>query len=219
MALTLRELRGRKEWWSFLFALFATPQALGLGLLVYMWIESNQPEMRDPGRGFAVGLASVFFSLLLLFTVPITVLCWVKKRRYEGEWRARTGKGEPLTAGILTDAHVEGIANLVRPFAGQAYEVATYWGLTEAVALADSIHHALLHAGWTSSKSAERSILPGGVVGARVYVHPEADEHVKAAAAALVAALSAAQIETKLRQQPTSTPPNNKLSLHIGLWP
>ena len=50
-------------------------------------------------------------------------------------------------------------------------------------------------------------------------MHPEADEHVKEAAEALVRALNDEDITTELRQQNPQNAKDNKISLNVGTKP
>jgi hypothetical protein len=137
----------------------------------------------------------------------------------EQERLARVKIEQRLADRVLTDAQVEAIADKLKPFAGQEYRVTTYWDLKEPLALANRIHQSLTRAGWKYSKPEGATALFSGIGGVQVYVHPDANEVVQAAATALVSALTAEDIETDMRQQNAPNNPDIKLYVNVGTKP
>jgi hypothetical protein len=133
-----------------------------------------------------------------------------------GEARAETQKiREQLADRKLTDEQVSQIAERVKPFLGQQYEVTTYWDDAECMAIAGRIYDALTLGGWEYLKPVRAEMLLGGVVGVLVYVNPKADDKTQNAAATLIAALNDNHIDAGLREQNDPTP-NNKIHLNLG---
>jgi rubrerythrin len=117
----------------------------------------------------------------------------------------------------LTDAQLKVIADKLKAFAGQEYDVTAYWDSKESVGIANRIHAALQMAGWKFLPMKEWHGLFGGVVGVQVWVHPQADTLTKEAARSLTSALLAEGIYTEPREQnPTNNPKHNKISLSVG---
>jgi hypothetical protein len=139
----------------------------------------------------------------------------------------RAGNAENETAGLkqrladrtLTDAQVHAIADKVKLFAGQEFEVTTYWDLKESMAISNRIYDALTLAGWKYLKPERGEALMGGVAGVLVYVHPAAGEQTKKAAAALISALNEESIAAEPRAQNDPANPTNKIHLNIGTKP
>lgn len=117
----------------------------------------------------------------------------------------------------LSDEQVERIVQALRPFSGQEYGVTPYWDSKESSNIAERINQTLQKAGWRLLQPTGYHSLLGGLVGILVWRHPEADEQTKAAAVALVAALSNAGLHTELRiENPTNNPKHNKINLSVG---
>lgn len=117
----------------------------------------------------------------------------------------------------LSDKQVEVIANKLRSYEGQEYELVAYWDSKESVGIANRIHAALQLAQWKYLKLDAWHGLLGGVVGVQVWIHPDADPKTKSAAHLLVSALVAEGIEAESREQnPTNNPKHNKIALSIG---
>jgi len=120
----------------------------------------------------------------------------------------------------LTDAQLATIAATLKPFAGQEYEVVTFWDLREPMAISNRIASALNGAGWKYFQLAAATVIVGGFAGIEVYVHPAADEGARKAAAGLAVALIKEGIaaNVQLFNEPANTPitHRNKIQLEIG---
>ena len=119
-----------------------------------------------------------------------------------------------LTAGQLTM-----IADHLRGFAGQEFDVTPYWDLKESMAIANQIADGLNHADWKYVPPKQSGFMLGGVAGVQVYVHPSADNKIKTAASSLVAVLNEQGIESEIRYQNAANPPDSKLHLNVGTKP
>jgi hypothetical protein len=117
----------------------------------------------------------------------------------------------------LTDEQVAQVADKVKHFTGQQFEVTTYWDIKECLAIANRIYNALQLANWEYLKPGGEVLL-GGFAGVLVYVNPKADEKAKDAAHALVDALNEVKILAELREENDPTP-NNKIHLNVGTKP
>lgn len=140
-------------------------------------------------------------------------------KKAEEERLARTKIEERLSDRTLTALQIEDIVAKVKPFAGQEYTVTTYWGLREPQDLANRIHQSLIQAGWKYIKHESAVMLPSGISGVQVYVHPGADERVKNAADSLISALIDENITVYLRKMDGPNNLDNKLHLNIGVKP
>jgi hypothetical protein len=117
----------------------------------------------------------------------------------------------------LTDEQIAAIADKLRPFVPQAYEITPYWDMKESVSITNRIYRALVLAGWTQNEPQKGRALLGGVVGVLVYIHPAAGSKTKDAANSLVSALNAENISSELKQEnPTNNPPNDVLGINVG---
>ena len=90
----------------------------------------------------------------------------------------------------LTDVHIKEIADTLKAFSGQEYTVTAYWDSKESLNIANRIHAALLLAHWKYSPKGSEGMMLGGVVGVKVWHHPDADENTKKAAQNLISVLT-----------------------------
>ncbi len=118
----------------------------------------------------------------------------------------------------LSDLQVQNIGDALNQFAGQEYEVITYWENPECIAISARIYRALRVAHWTFIPLGGRQWLPPGTIGVLVFIHPSPPStQTKAAADALILALNAEGITADLRTQlPGNNPPHNRITLSIG---
>ena len=124
---------------------------------------------------------------------------------------------ETLADRSLTDKQLEVLASKLKPFAGQEYDVTAYWDSKESIGIAQRIHQALQLASWKFLPSKQYRALLGGIVGAQVWHHPEADESTKKAARSLIEALLKEGIQTgESIQNPTNNPKHNTISINVG---
>lgn len=117
----------------------------------------------------------------------------------------------------LTDQQLRAITDQVRPFAGQEYEVITYWDDKEPMAISNRISRGLVRlASWRPEQPKRFEALLGGVKGILVYVDSKADEKTKRAAAVLASALErAGGLECRLESTHGSEYPN-KIQIQVG---
>jgi hypothetical protein len=119
----------------------------------------------------------------------------------------------------LSETQLKAIAEKIRPFAGQEFDVTPYWDLKESLAIANQIASGLKFGGWNYVAPKQSGFMLGGTAGVQVWVHPTADDTVKNAANALVAALDEQGIESELRLQNPANPADPKLHLNVGAKP
>ncbi len=152
-----------------------------------------------------------------------TLLSEVRQLAKEAQERASSAeKGtERLTTRfadrLLTDAQVQAIGAALKSFAGQEWEVTTYWDIPECINISNRILAALQIARWKYIPPEGFHALFGGVVGVLVYVHPSPPNgNVRLAADALVSALNANGITAQLRLENAKNTPSNRITLSIG---
>jgi len=124
-----------------------------------------------------------------------------------------------FAARTLSDFQIKAIADKIRSFAGQEFDVTPYWDLKESMAIANQIAIGLQYAGWSYIAPKQPGFMLGGIAGVQVWVHPTADDKVKNAANALIAALNGQGIESELRLQNPANPPDPKVHLNVGTKP
>jgi hypothetical protein len=71
-------------------------------------------------------------------------------------------------------------------------------------------------AGWKMVPLSQPSFLLGGIAGVQVWLHPDASDEAKAAAAVLVMALKAEQFDAMLKFQNPQNPKDNMIRLNVG---
>jgi hypothetical protein len=121
---------------------------------------------------------------------------------------------------VLTTQDQRLIVSEISKFAGQEYQVTTFWDLNEPLAFANQLHNALQAAKWKFVPQERGTFLLGGLGGIQVWIHPSADEKTKAAANVLVSVLAAIGKEPVLKlQNPTDNPKHNLIQLNIGTKP
>jgi hypothetical protein len=119
----------------------------------------------------------------------------------------------------LTDEQVQQIADKLKTFTGQEFQIVTYWEMKEPLALANRIYTPLDLAGWKYVKPERAAFMLGGTEGVQVWRHPNADDRVQKAADALVATLNDADIASVLKLQNIANPIDNKINLNVGTKP
>jgi multidrug efflux pump subunit AcrA (membrane-fusion protein) len=118
---------------------------------------------------------------------------------------------------VLSVKEQQLIISRISKFTGQEYLVTTFWDLKESLDFANQLHRTLLSAGWKYIPHGEGgSLLLGGVAGVQVWVHPEADSQVKAAADALILALEEIGKAPTLKLQNPKNAKDNRIHLNIG---
>ena len=125
---------------------------------------------------------------------------------------------ERLADRKLTDEQISLIGASVKQFAGQQFEVTTYWDIKECLAIANRIYDALQLAEWEYIKPEGARWLMAGISGVQIYGNSKAEDKTKSAAKALADALKVANIDAELRDENDPTP-NNKIALNVGAKP
>jgi hypothetical protein len=121
---------------------------------------------------------------------------------------------------VLTDEEIQAIAEKLKSFSGQEFQIVTYWEMQEPLAFANQIYAALDLAGWKYIKLERATVMLGGTEGVQVWTHPNADEEVKKAADALTTALTGADVAAVVHKfQNVENPKDNKINLNVGTKP
>jgi hypothetical protein len=120
---------------------------------------------------------------------------------------------------VLTDEQVQQVADKLKQFGGQEFQIVTYWEMKEPLAFANRIYTPLDLAGWKYIKPESATFMLGGTEGVQIWRHPNADDRVQKAADALVAALNDADVATVLKLQNVENPIDDKINLNVGTKP
>jgi hypothetical protein len=123
---------------------------------------------------------------------------------------------EKLADRTLSLEQQQSIAKKLGRFSGQGYKIVPYWDSQESYGIANRIHQALQMAHWTFIPPSTGVALMGGVVGVRVWHHPDADESTKKAASALIDALNAEGITTYEKIENPNAPKYNEIVVNVG---
>jgi hypothetical protein len=118
----------------------------------------------------------------------------------------------------LSDAQVQSIGDALSVFAGQEYDIVTYWDTPECMNISNRIHAALQVARWRYIPPPETGVaLFGGITGVQVFRHPDSDDGAKRAADSLISLLNVNGVYAQLKiQNPKNNPKHNRLSLSVG---
>ncbi len=116
----------------------------------------------------------------------------------------------------LTDGQVKSIADEIRPYSGQEFDVTTFWDLREPFQIANRVAGAMIVGGWKYVKPESTGFLLGGLAGVEVWVHPAAPDGVKKAADALILALNKEGIAAHKKEQNPKNPIDLKIHLNVG---
>jgi hypothetical protein len=120
---------------------------------------------------------------------------------------------------VLADQQLKQIADKVKEYEGQEFQVVTYWDMKEPLALANQLYTSLDQAGWKYIKPERATFMLGGTEGVQVWRHPDADDRVQKAADALLAALNDAGLVAVLKLQNPADPIDNKINVNVGTKP
>jgi hypothetical protein len=130
-----------------------------------------------------------------------------------------------LAARSLTNAQVADIIEQLKPFAGQHFDIVTYWRNPESLALANRIYDALIKAGWLYDKPPSGEFILGVETGVVVLYDKRAGEPVVKAVKAFTYALltndlyAAPDPQAELATPPASEPVNTKITINVGIKP
>jgi hypothetical protein len=109
------------------------------------------------------------------------------------------------------------IRDALQKYAGQEYQITTFWDLKEPLAFSEQLHQTLQQAGWKFiPHGAGGSFLLGGISGVQVWVHPNAASNVSEAADALITVLSQLDFAPVRKQQDASAAGDNIIRLNVG---
>jgi len=90
----------------------------------------------------------------------------------------------------LTDAQVEKMVKILKPFAGQQFDIVPYWNSPESMGIYKRIGNTLLKAKWEYLPPKGYVSNPPGLIGVKVYINSDIDELNKKAAESLVRILN-----------------------------
>lgn len=126
---------------------------------------------------------------------------------------------EKLADRVVTDGDFAHVVEALKNFAGQEYDVTTFWDMREPLALANRIHAALGASGWMYVKPDSGTFLLGGLEGIEVFVHPGASDRSRAAAATLVGVLNGAGLAARPKATDAASSASDKIHLNVGTKP
>jgi hypothetical protein len=130
-----------------------------------------------------------------------------------------------LAARSLTDAQVVDIIEQLKPFAGQHFDIVTYWRNPESVAVTNRIYAALISAGWLYDKPPSGEFILGVETGVVVLYDNRSGEAVAKAVKAFVYALLTNDLYAAVDPQaegakiPESQPVSAKMTINVGIKP
>ncbi len=119
----------------------------------------------------------------------------------------------------LTDGQISEIADAIKAFLGQEYDVTPYWDTKESLTIANRISEAMTRGGWKYVPPERSGFMLGGITGVQVWVHPSADEKTRRAADSLLHILNKVGIVAELRMQNSQNPKENRIHLNVGTKP
>jgi ribosomal 50S subunit-associated protein YjgA (DUF615 family) len=156
------------------------------------------------------------------YSDALTTIASLQEQMRSARTEAETAKAtaqkleQRLADRVLTDAQLSAIADRLRAFSAQEYQITTFWNLKEPVAIANRIHKSLIAAGWLFKKPEPPTFLLEPMAGIRVWVHPAAEERTKQAANALVSVLSEQGMAAELRHNNAPQKPDNIINIQVG---
>jgi hypothetical protein len=130
-----------------------------------------------------------------------------------------------LAARSLTDAQVVDIIEQLKPFAGQHFDIVTYWRNPESVAVTNRIYGALISAGWLYDRPPSGEFILGVETGVMVLYDNRSGEAVAKAVDAFVYALLTNDLYASPDPQsagakiPDSQPVSAKITINVGIKP
>ncbi|MBX9823753.1 MAG: hypothetical protein K2Y27_02040 [Xanthobacteraceae bacterium] len=141
-------------------------------------------------------------------------------QKAEEEKLARVKIEERLADRSISDRQFGELIVMARPFAGQEYEVTTFWDLREPMAISNRLSQALTVGGWNLKQPETGRWILGGLEGVEIYHHPRSPNAARAARA-ITDALNSIGIAatTKQKNVPADSEPEHKLSFNVGTKP
>jgi hypothetical protein len=124
-----------------------------------------------------------------------------------------------LAARILSDEQAAAIAEKVKPFAGQVFQVIPYWKNPESLSFANRIAGILISSGWKLDQPTAFTTLVGVLTGINVEIDAGETEEVKGAATTLFDALSSSDAFATLDDTFKREPPSHRVSISVGIKP
>lgn len=196
---------------------FAVYVAATIGVLVGVYWEGDQFPKEKQQRGWLLLVRSL--AVDTLFTILVFgVDGWISAIQRE-EIIALEIRLAPRS---LSDGQLSEIAKALAPFAGQEFDIVTFWDSKEPHDLTNRIYAALTSpiANWKYIKPQSGEFLLGGLEGTQIWAHPEADKQTKDAVNALIEALRKEGIATEAKEQNlTNNPKHNKIVINVGTKP
>jgi hypothetical protein len=120
-----------------------------------------------------------------------------------------------LAARTLSDDQLEGIANKLRPFGVQHFDIVAYWKNPESLLLANRIYEAIIKAGWVYDKPASGEFILGVETGVIVWFDHRSPPETSNAAREFIEALNESGIEAIADPVPQNA--NNPIVTHIQI--
>jgi hypothetical protein len=126
-----------------------------------------------------------------------------------------------LAARSLSDDQFADIAQRLKPFSPQTFQVIPYWKDKESKDIGDRIANALASAGWTLENPVRYTMIAGVLAGVVVNIDKRASDKVQNAARELVRSLNdngiAAEIDE--HEDTTTQTPSQRIDLSVGIKP
>jgi hypothetical protein len=184
----------------------------------------NNPTLWS-SLGFGVLVVGLVGDILVIALVPsgklekaLAILCTLVV--IAGVTVEHLADNQRFGPRALSNAESAQIGATLKSYAGQQFEITTYWDMKEAHTFANEIATALVQsAGWKYIPPTRFEAMLGGVEGVLVYVHPEAHDNTKRAAEALVRVLNNMNIQSELRWQNDPGHPTERVHLNVGSKP
>ncbi len=199
------------------FAFFAVYVAATIGVIVGVYLEGDQFDKETQQRGWRILVRSL--AVDTLFTILIFGTDgWISSIQ-RGEIIALEDR---LAARTLSDTQVSAIAEKLKAFGGQEFDIVTYWKNPEALGLANRLYDALLKAGWKYDKPPNGEFLLGVETGIDLAFDRRVSLNVAKAFVETLA--SAANLQVTMDAQSVMGPlpagdPSPKITISVGIKP
>lgn len=124
----------------------------------------------------------------------------------------------------LSDAQFADVVDQLKPFAGQTFQVITYWKNPEALAIANRMADALIKAGWVIKQPTTFTAIIGVETGVSIWFPQGDNEKVGRAGKALAYALLTNEVYAELDPQAGKAAPadptiKDKIIIEVGIKP
>jgi hypothetical protein len=122
-----------------------------------------------------------------------------------------------LAARTLSDEQLGAIAERIKSFSGQSFQVIAYWKNPESLAFANRIGDTLLKANWVIDQPRAFTSIIGVLTGVSIDIDADDSKEVKAAAEALLQSLKENDVFATLEDGFQRKPPSHKVSISVGI--